>query len=50
MMVLVQQKAVLVGNGGTRSEEGDTGFSMMVMGQYGALIVTTWWQWISIRQ
>ena len=36
LVVMGQKKAILV--------------DMMVLGQYGALLVGTWWQWINIRQ
>ena len=46
--------------GGTESEfigsgwylvmPGGSGWCMVVLGQYGAVLVGTWWYWISIRQ
>jgi len=35
---------------GTGSVEGGTGWYLMVLGQYGALLVGTWRHWVSRRQ
>ena len=35
---------------GTGSAKGGTGQYLVVLGQYGALLVGTWWHWISIRR
>ena len=33
---------------GTESVEGSTGWHLVVLGQYGAELVYTWWYWDSI--
>ena len=33
---------------GTGSVEGGTGWYLVVLGQYGAVLVGTWWNWVSI--
>ena len=33
---------------GTGSEEGGTGWYLVVLGQYDAVLVDTWWYWDSI--
>ena len=35
---------------GTGSVEGGTGWYLVVLGQYVALLVGTWWHWIRIRR
>ena len=36
--------------GGAWSVSGSTGWFVVVMGQYGAVLVGTWWYWASIGQ
>ena len=36
--------------GGTWPVLGGTGWFVVVMGQYGAVLVGTWWYWVSIEQ
>ena len=48
MMMLGQFRVVLVGFGGIRSVWGGTGWYFLVLGQYGAVLVGTWWYLVSI--
>ena len=34
---------------GTGSLEGGTGWYLVVVGQYGAVLVRTWWYWVSME-
>ena len=36
--------------GGAWSVLGGTGWFVVVMGQYGAVLVGTWWYWVSIER
>ena len=36
-------------NNGTGSLEGGTGWYLVVVGQYGAVLVRTWWYWVSME-
>ena len=46
-MVLCQNRAVV---GGAGSVWSGTGWFLVILGQYGALLVGTWWYWISIER
>ena len=35
---------------GTRLEEGSSGWYFVVLGQFRAVLVGTWWYWVSRRQ
>ena len=34
--------------GGTGSGRGGPGWFLVILGQYGAVLVGTWWHWVSI--
>ena len=36
--------------GGIGTEWGGNGWDLMVLGHYGAVLVGTWWKWVSIGQ
>ena len=33
---------------GTVSVEGGTGFYLVILGQHGAVLIGTWWYWVSM--
>ena len=48
MIILGQYKTELVDN--TGSVECSTGCYLVVLGQYGAVLVGTWWYWVIIER